>query len=82
MDSKTIGELIKETRKKQKFTQAEAAAYLGIGTRFLSDLENGKPTIQLEKALRVLNGIGLNVLIIPKSNYPLNRYIEDHLNEK
>jgi len=69
-------------QKKQNFTQAEAAGYLNVGTRFLSDLENGKLTIQLEKTLQVLEGIGFNILIIPKSNYKLTRYIEDHLNEE
>ncbi len=82
MNTKIIGKLVKKARKKQNFTQAEAAGYLNIGTRFLSDLENGKPTIQLEKTLQVLEGIGFNILIIPKSNHKLTRYIADHLNEE
>ena len=82
MNTKTIGKLIKTARKKQSFTQAEAAGYLNVGTRFLSDLENGKHSIQLEKALQVLEGIGFKIVIIPKSNYKLTRYIEDHLNEE
>ncbi|MBU1193926.1 MAG: helix-turn-helix domain-containing protein [Proteobacteria bacterium] len=82
MDTKTIGKLVKKTRKDQGLTQAEAAGYLNIGTRFLSDLENGKPTVQLGKALHVLKGLGLKVIAVPKANYKLIRYIEEHMSEE
>jgi HTH-type transcriptional regulator/antitoxin HipB len=80
MDVKTIGSLVRDARKRQKFTQAEAAGYLNVGTRFLSDLENGKPTIQIGKAFQVLEGIGFKILIVPKANLKLIRHVEDHLN--
>ncbi len=51
-----------------------------MGTRFLSDLENGKPTIQIGKAFQVLEGIGFKILIVPKANFKLIRHVEDHLN--
>jgi len=76
MNTKTIGELVKKSRKDQGLTQAEAAGYLNVGTRFLSDLENGKPTVQLEK------GLGLKVMAVPKSNHKLIRYIEEHMSEE
>lgn len=79
MDAKTIGRLIRQSRKEQGLTQAEAAAYMNVGTRFLSDLENGKPTAQLEKALQVLNAIGFKVMLVPKSRRQLIRRIEDEL---
>ncbi len=82
MDTKTIGELVKKSRKDQGLTQAEAAGYLNVGTRFLSDLENGKPTVQLEKALHVLKGLGLEVIAVSKSNHRLIRYIEEHMSEE
>lgn len=81
MDSKTIGKRVRNLRKKQGLTQAEAAGYLNVGARFLSDLENGKPTVQLEKALQVMEGIGFEILIVPKTNHKLIRYIGDHLSE-
>ncbi len=52
------------------------AGYLNIGTRFLSDLENGKPTVQLEKVLHALNGLGFKVIAVPKASHKLIRYIE------
>jgi len=82
MDTKLIGKLVRKSRKDQGLTQAEAAGYLNVGTRFLSDLENGKPTVQLEKALHVLNGLGFKILAIPRTNHKLIRTIEDHLDEE
>lgn len=79
MDTKTIGKLIRQSRKEQGLTQAKAAAYMNVGTRFLSDLENGKPTAQLEKALQVLNAIGFKVMLVPKSRRQFIRRIEDEL---
>lgn len=62
-DSKEIGAIIRELRKESKLTQAKAAAMCNVGSRFLSDLENGKATIQIGKALRVLNAFGLRVIL-------------------
>ena len=39
----------------------QLAGVANTGTRFISDLENGKPTVQLEKAIRVLEALGLGV---------------------
>ncbi|MBI4371431.1 MAG: helix-turn-helix transcriptional regulator [Elusimicrobia bacterium] len=58
-----IGEIVRQARKDAGLKQAQAAALCGVGTRFLSDLENGKPTLHLGKVLKVLHGFGLNVLI-------------------
>jgi HTH-type transcriptional regulator/antitoxin HipB len=82
MDAKTIGKLVRKSRKNQGLTQAEAAGYLNVGTRFLSDLENGKPTVQLEKAMHVLEGLGFKVFAVPKANHRLIRHIEGNLSEE
>lgn len=58
---KDIGNLVKETRKKQNFTQIEFAQLSNVGTRFLSDLENGKPTCEIEKVLKVLSNLGIKL---------------------
>ena len=50
-------------RKLQSATQADFAALCGVGVRFISELENGKATIELGKALRVLQSLGLEVFI-------------------
>ncbi len=46
-------------RKKDGLTQVDAAALCGVGTRFLSDLENGKQSVHFMKVLKVLHGLGL-----------------------
>ena len=81
MDTKTIGNIVRTSRKDQGLTQAEVAGYLNIGTRFLSDLENGKPTVQMEKALHVLKGLGFKIFVVPKANHRLIRHIEERLGE-
>lgn len=59
--TKDIGNLVKETRKKQGLTQAQLAQLSNVGTRFLSDLENGKPTCEVEKTLKILANLGIGV---------------------
>ena len=50
-----IGLLIKSERKRQGVTQMQLAGIAGTGIRFISDLENGKGTIQVQKLLKVLH---------------------------
>ena len=60
---KDIDKLVKETRKKQKLTQVQLAQLSNVGTRFLSDLENGKPTCEVEKTLKVLSNLGIRLMV-------------------
>lgn len=59
--TKELGNLIKITRKLQGLTQADLAVAAGVGIRFIVDLENGKETAQLGKALNILMMLGLKV---------------------
>jgi len=58
-----IGAAIRKKRKEDGLTLADAAALCGVGYRFLSDLENGKPTAQMGKVLQVLTALGLDLYI-------------------
>ena len=60
---KDIGNLVKETRKKQELTQVQLAQLSNVGTRFLSDLEKGKPTCEVEKTLKVLSNLGIKLMV-------------------
>jgi len=82
LDSKSIGDLIKTVRKEQRFTQAEAAGYLNVGIRFLSELENGKSTVQLGKVLQVLEGLGYEILLVPKSKRKIINYVKKSLSDE
>jgi len=64
--SEDIGNVVRAKRKIDSLTQAEAAALCGVGTRFLGELERGKPTAQIGKVFRILNGLGLELQIIAK----------------
>lgn len=43
----------------------QLAGAAGVGVRFLSELERGKTTVQLGKALDVLWALGCSVRIVP-----------------
>lgn len=70
MDSKSLGLIVHRERKAQGLRQAELAAAAGVGIRFIVDLEAGKPTLQLEKALHVLATLGCEVTVTPPPGNP------------
>lgn len=61
---KKIGEFIKEARKAQKLSQEDLAAMSKTGRRVIGELENGKETIQLGKALVILSNLGIGINLI------------------
>lgn len=65
MTTQQIGEEIKVQRKRLKMNQSELAMVSGTGVRFISDLENGKPSCELGKTLSVLTNLGLDIQITP-----------------
>ena len=58
---KELGILVRNTRKKLKLSQVELAQLSNLGTRFISDLENGKPTCEIEKVLKVVANLGIKL---------------------
>jgi len=69
-DAAAFGKAVRAYRKRQGVSQIQLATVANTGIRFISDLENGKPSIQLGKALKVagLLGIRLEVPDIEKDN--------------
>lgn len=65
-----LGALIRRRRKEAGFRQADSAALAGVGTRFLSELERGKESVELGKALQVLQRIGLELWVAPRGLDP------------
>jgi len=61
-----LAKVVRERRKQQGATQAEFASLCGVGVRFISDLENGKPTVQFGKLLQVVQCLGLELVIRPR----------------
>ena len=60
-NAKDLGYAIREYRKKQGLTQIQLSAMANVSPRFIGELEKGKPTIELEKALNVAWILGLNL---------------------
>lgn len=63
--AKNIGNLIKRTRKNLGITQKDLALTSGTGLRFIIELERGKPTCQLDKAMTVLHTLGIKLTMTP-----------------
>ncbi|MDD5173477.1 MAG: helix-turn-helix transcriptional regulator [Candidatus Omnitrophica bacterium] len=54
---------IKKLRKKLHLTQVDFAKRAGVGLRFLRKLEEGKPTVRLDKVNQVLDFLGFHLVI-------------------
>lgn len=63
--AQSIGEIVKLTRKSLGVTQKELATSSGTGVRFIIELEQGKPTCQLEKTLTVIRTLGIKIHVSP-----------------
>ena len=57
-----LGNLVKKSRKKMLLSQQQFADLAGVGRRFVSELENGKPSLEFDKVLSVCNAAGLEFL--------------------
>lgn len=65
--SAELGAVIREQRKRLALKQLDIAGMGNTGNRFIVDLENGKPTVQLQKVLDIMNLLGLEVVVRPKA---------------
>ena len=57
----SLSEHIQELRKKAGLTQIEFAKRVGVGLRFIRELEQGKATIRLDKVNQVLEFLGCHL---------------------
>jgi len=64
------GKAIRDARKNLGLTQSDVASACGTGIRFIVDLEHGKPTCELEKALRIAHMLG----IVMEANLPVTSH--------
>ena len=62
----TLGAAIRDKRKSMGVRQDELAGMSGVGVRFLSELERGKVTCEMGKALQVLERLGLELWVTPR----------------
>ncbi len=63
-----LGPVVRERRKSQSLRIDDAAGLLGVSVDLMSRLENGQGSVRLDKALAVLDGLGLTLLVLPKEH--------------
>lgn len=61
--SRDLAAALRKHRKTLRLTQIELGNYAGCGPDFIYDLENGKPTVRLDKLMAVLEILGLQLTL-------------------
>ena len=61
--SKDFGIALRKQRKKLGYTQRYVSEFTGFSISFISDLENGKSTAELGKAIYLANMLGLDIVV-------------------
>lgn len=56
-----LGKIIKKARKEQGLTQEQLAATTAVGVRFIRELEQGKESCHIGKALTVVAMLGIDI---------------------
>jgi HTH-type transcriptional regulator/antitoxin HipB len=64
---KYLGKAIQDTRKMKKMRQSDLADITGTSVKFISAIERGKETIQMDKAFVLLQALGLKLYVTPDS---------------
>jgi len=63
--TKALAAAVRKRRKSLKLSQIELGRFAGCGPDFIYDLEQGKPTVRLDKLLEVLSILGLQLTLTP-----------------
>lgn len=66
-DLRQLGSVIRSRREAAGLTLDEASDLLGVGRRFLIELEHGRRRANIETLLQVLNALGLELVIEPRT---------------
>ena len=62
---------VKNLRRKLGLTQIDFAKRVGVGLRFLRELEGGKTTVRLDKLNQVLDFLGVHIELMRNENINL-----------
>ncbi|MEE3350747.1 MAG: helix-turn-helix transcriptional regulator, partial [Candidatus Gastranaerophilaceae bacterium] len=66
MATNNLSATVKALRKRFYMTQEELALKSGVGLRFIRELEQGKPTLRLDKVNQVLDLFNFVMEPVPK----------------
>ena len=61
----TLSKYVKAMRKQHRLTQVELSEKSGVGLRFVRELEQGKPTLRLDKDKQIKNQYGASNGVVP-----------------
>ena len=67
-NTKAFGEMIRKQRKKLGYTQKYICEVSGISASYISDLENGKATAELGKAIYLANLLGVDIFLVERGS--------------
>jgi len=62
----SVSRFIRERRDSRKISQKELAELAGVGQRFVSELERGKPTVRVAEVDKVLAVFGKQLGIVDR----------------
>jgi y4mF family transcriptional regulator len=63
-----VGQVVRAQRQSQGLRQTDLAGIGNTGNRLIVDIEKGKPTVQLQKVLDVLELLGLELTVRSKAS--------------
>ncbi len=66
-----LGQIVREQRRVCGLRQIDLAGIGNTGNRLIVDIERGKPTVQLQKVLDLLDLLGLELVVRQKTARPL-----------
>ncbi len=72
---KYMGRVIRDTRRKKKMTQGDLADIAGTSVKFISNVERGKETVQIDKVLNLTRALELYLYVTTE---PINISDRDH----
>ncbi len=62
-DPSSLGKAIRNRRRELHYTQGDLASFSGLSVSFISNLENGKPTCEIGKAIYVIHVLGMDCIV-------------------
>jgi HTH-type transcriptional regulator/antitoxin HipB len=65
-----LGTALRNARRARGLRLEDIALGAGVGTRFVSELERGKPTARLAETMRVAASLGLRLIVEDPDEHP------------
>lgn len=71
-----LGRALRDRRRHLGWTQTELARRAGVSRPWISEVENGKPTVQLDRLLQVVSALDLDLALHQKTReFDMERWL-------